>query len=173
VRRVVVILRIRLKTPRFKRWQYSWAAAACLALCASSTADMPAAPRQAATHPDSRADPRAARLERFFHIYHCPAPYHVSEYLRAADDYGLDYRLLPAVSIRETTCGVAETENNRWGFHNGLAGFSSIEAGIDFMAHRLAEHPYYKGKTLQQKLFTYNPLAAYPDEVTRIMRQIE
>ncbi len=118
-------------------------------------------------------DPRIARLERFFHVYHCPAPYHVSDYLRAADDYQLDYRLLPAISIRETLCGVEETQNNLWGFRNGQVGFPSVEDGIEFLAHRLAEHVYYKGKTLQQKLFTYNPLPAYPGEVTRIMSQIE
>ncbi len=118
-------------------------------------------------------DPRIARLESFFHSYNCPAPYHVSDYLRAADDYQLDYRLLPAISIRETQCGIAETENNHWGFRNGQHSFPSVEDGIKFMAHRLAEHVYYKGKTLQQKLFMYNPRPAYPDEVTRIMRRIE
>jgi hypothetical protein len=131
---------------------------------------MPAAPKP---EPPPAPDPRIARLERFFHIYHCPEPYHVSDYLRAADDYQLDYRLLPAVSVRETLCGIAAVENNWWGFHNGTEGFPSIEAGIDFMAHRLAEHPYYKGKTLQQKLFTYNPRPAYPGEVARIMQKIE
>ncbi len=129
---------------------------------------MPAAPRPEAAHPD----PRIARLERFFHEYHCPAPYHVAGYLHAADDYLLDYRLLPAVSIRETRCGAAAA-NNRWGFRNGQHRFLSVDAGIEFLAHRLAEHPYYKGKTLPQKLFTYNPLPAYPGEVMRIMRQIE
>jgi hypothetical protein len=119
------------------------------------------------------ADPRIARLESFFQRYHCPAPYHVPEYLRAADEYQLDYRLLPAISLRETRCGVGENANNRWGFRNGNAEFPSIEDGIDFMAHRLAEHNYYKGKTLQQKLFTYNPRPAYPGEVTQIMLQIE
>jgi hypothetical protein len=166
---VVVVIKIRLTAPRFRPWHSLLAAAACVALCASSTADMPAAPRPE----PPKADPRIARLEHFFHVYHCPAPYHVSDYLRAADDYELDYRLLPAVSVRETLCGIAAVENNRWGFHNGTVGFPSIEAGIDFMAHRLAQHPYYKGKTLQQKLFTYNPRSAYPGEVTRIMQQIE
>jgi len=147
------------------------AAAACLALCASSTADMPPALTIRVAIPEP--DPRIALLERFFHIYRCPTPYHVSDYLRAADDNQLDYRLLPAISIRETRCGVEQVENNWWGFHNGLEGFPSVEDGIEFMAHRLAEHPYYKGKTLQEKLFVYNPLPAYPGEVTRIMQQIE
>jgi hypothetical protein len=172
---VVVVVRFRLKAPRL-RWWHSWAAVACLALCASSTADMlPAQPKQGSAHSSISfgPDPRIDRLERFFHFYHCPTPFHVPEYLQAADDYQLDYRLLPAISVRETRCGLAEADNNRWGFQNGHASFSSVEDGIQFMSHRLAEHAYYKGKTLQEKLFTYNPLPAYPGEVTRIMSQIE
>jgi hypothetical protein len=119
-------------------------------------------------------DPRALRLEAFFRHYHCPSPHYVSEYLRVTDSYGLDYRLLPAISIRETQCGVESAEmNNHWGYHPGRQTFPSIEAGIDFVARQLAEGPVYKDKSLHDKLFTYNPLPAYPDEVKRIMRQIE
>jgi hypothetical protein len=138
-----------------------------LALCAATTADIP---------PESvpRTDHRLARLERFFRTYHCPTPYHTSDYLRAADGYGLDYRLLPALSIRETLCGKAEAQqHNAWGYHPGHQSFPSTEIGIDFVAQRLAQHRFYKGKTLHDKLFTYNPRPAYPDEVKRIMGQIE
>jgi hypothetical protein len=100
-------------------------------------------------------------------------PQYISEYIHAADRYGLDYRMLPALSIRETQCGLTERQNNRWGYNSGRQGFPSIEAGIDFVARKLADQPPYKGKTLRQKLFTYNPLPAYPAEVVWIMRQIE
>ncbi len=118
-------------------------------------------------------DSRYARLERFFHLYRCPAPLYITEYLRVADENGLDYRLLPAISIRETQCGVHETGNNWWGFHPGEGRFPSVVAGIEFIGKRLAEHPYYKGKELPDKLFRYNPKPAYPGEVQSIMRQIE
>jgi hypothetical protein len=144
------------------------AAAASLALFATTTADLPAALVKPVPH-----DSRIARLETFFGLYNCPHPHHTAEYLRAADGYGLDYRLLPAISIRETSCGLTEQENNRWGYHPGRQTFPSIEAGIDFVARQLAENGYYKGKTLREKLFTYNPLPAYPEEVQWIMRQIE
>lgn len=121
----------------------------------------------------SKPDPRANRLTAFFDSYHCPKPHYVRDYLRAADAYGLDYRLLPAISVRETTCGVAEWENNRWGYHPGRQRFHSIEEGIDFLARQLAENPPYAGKSLHQKLFVYNPRLAYPAEVEKIMRQIE
>ncbi len=117
-------------------------------------------------------DPRVQNLEKFFQYYRCAAPHYTSEYLSVADAYRLDYRVLPAISIRESGCGRgAKHENNVWGFHQ--ENFPSIAKGIEFLAHRLMQHPAYKGKSLREKLFTYNPLAAYPEEVLRIMRQIE
>lgn len=165
--------------PHWPRLPLLWARAfgagvVGLALSATTTADVPAPRLRPAPSLMSASDPRIARLENFFHHYHCPKPYHTSEYLRAADGHGLDYRLLPAISIRETLCGTAELErHNHWGYHPGGDGFPSIEVGIDFLARRLTQHPYYKGKSLQDKLFTYNPRQAYPDQVKRIMRQIE
>ena len=149
-----------------RRGTRTLSAATALALCANTSAILPAP-----VPPDPKA--RLVRLERFFVHYNCPAPRHVTEYVKAADRYGLDYRLLPALSIRETQCGRQETGNNRWGYHPGRQTFPSIEAGIDYVARQLAENPYYQGKTLSDKLFTYNPRPAYPDEVQRIMRQIE
>jgi hypothetical protein len=142
-------------------------AAASLALCANSSATLPAELLRPIP------DPRVARLEQFFDKYRCPAPQHVTAYLKAADGYGLDYRLLPALSIRETHCGIEETRNNRWGYHPGGQGFRSVEVGIEFVARQLAQNPTYRGKSLRDKLFTYNPLPAYPGEVQRIMAQIE
>jgi len=148
------------------------AAAAGLVLCATTAADAPDV--RPIFIVVSKPDPRVPRLEKFFEIYHCPAPRHTSEYLRTADRYGLDYRLLPAISIRETLCGVtAKQPNNHWGYHPGRQSFPSIEVGLKVLGQRLAQNPLYKGKTLQAKLFTYNPLPAYPDEIERIMRQIE
>lgn len=123
--------------------------------------------------PDPRIDPRIGRLEKFFHLYRCPDPLYISDYLRIADENELDYRLLPAISIRETQCGIYEKGNNRLGFHPEEATFPTVLAGIEFIGRRLAEHPYYKGKSLADKLFKYNPRPAYPGEVQWIMRQIE
>src|SRR5947209_3401509 len=138
-----------------------------LALCAEGIADPPAA------LPKPAPDPRSSRLEKFFEHYKCPAPRYVAEYLRAADSYGLDFRLLPALSIRETHCGLAENRNNHWGYNSGRRGFPSVETGIVRVARQLAESTGYKGKTLEAKLFTYNPRSKYPEEIMRIMRQIE
>lgn len=141
------------------------------ALCANTTADVP--PPGPLPSAVLKSDPRANGLERFFRLYGCPAPHHVAEYLRAADSYGLDYRLLPAISVRETTCGVQAWENNRWGYHPHEQRFPSVEVGIDFVSRVLMEGDFYKGKTLEQKLLMYNHRVAYTDEVKAIMRQIE
>jgi hypothetical protein len=159
-----MIVIIRLRPPRPPS-ALSLAAAA-LTLFATTTAD-------ATRIPTPPSDPRVARLAAFFRAYNCPAPHYVADYIQVADYYRLDYRLLPAISIRETTCGVAEKQHNRWGYHPGRQSFTSVEAGIDYVARQLAENPPYRGKTLREKLFTYNPRPAYPDEVKHIMRQIE
>lgn len=143
------------------------AVAAGLAVSAISTVDVSPATGM------SRPDPRAERLERFFEHYNCPLPYHVDDYLRAADNYRIDYRLLPAISVRETTCGMWEQQNNRWGYHSGHQSFHSVEEGIYFLAYRLANGYFYRGKSLEEKLLTYNPRQSYPEEIRRIMRQVQ
>lgn len=118
-------------------------------------------------------DPRVMRLEAFFKAYDCPGPLHVQEYLQAADSHELDYRLLPAISLVESTCGAYQRMNNRWGWDSTQSGFESVPAGIDYITEQLAEGPQYKGKTVKEKLFTYNPYPQYVRQVERLMREIE
>jgi hypothetical protein len=118
-------------------------------------------------------DQRHAKLETFFQSFGCPAPYHVKEYLGAADTYAIDYRLLPAISVLESTCGIYQRENNRWGWASARKGFASFRAGLEFIAHQLAEGRYYKNKTLEEKVHMYNPRPQYARLMERLMRQID
>ena len=118
-------------------------------------------------------DRRHAKLETFFQSFGCPAPYHVKEYLGAADAYAIDYRLLPAISVLESTCGVYQRENNRWGWASARMGFASFRAGLEYIAHQLAEGRYYKNKTLEEKVRMYNPRPQYARMMERLMRQID
>jgi hypothetical protein len=143
-------------------------------MCAVTAADGTVITNPPLRTPVLTADRRIERLRLFFDAYACPAPRHIAEYLRAADVYGLDYRILPAVSVRESTCGQYQRHlNNRWGWDNGDSGFGSIPYGIEYVARQLAQAPQYKGKTLDQILWTYNPRDAYPGEVKRLMAKIE
>jgi len=118
-------------------------------------------------------DNRAAKLEAFFRTHSCPAPYHVDDYIRAADVNGIDYRMLPAVSVRESTCGLHARLNNRWGWDSARTGFQSVAHGIHYIAHELAFGRCYRGKTLEQKLHAYNPNPKYVGEVKRLMFEID
>ena len=57
------------------------------------------------TQPDHTGDPRYQALYRFFHKTGCPVRDHVGAFLEAADDYDLDWRLLPSLSFIESTGG--------------------------------------------------------------------
>jgi len=118
-------------------------------------------------------DARAAKLFAFFAAHRCPVPLHVGDYLRVADAYAIDYRLLPALSVRESTCGRHQRLNNRWGWDSARTGFESVARGIEFVARQLAEGRSYRGKTLEEKLHTYNPNPQYPGEIKRLMQEID
>ena len=106
--------------PRYGR--FARAAVLGIAVCSAVASD--------STLPLPPADPRGPRLEAFFKAYDCPAPFHVQEYLRAADSYAVDYRLLPAISLVESTCGAFGKMNNRWGWDSLQSGFASVPAGF-------------------------------------------
>jgi hypothetical protein len=143
-----------------------WNAIAVLGLSASlfSAAD---------TLPAGNVDGRELRLASFFKAHQCPQPFHAEEYVRAADEYSIDYRLLPAVSVRESTCGIHQRLNNFWGWDSARTGFESVTHGIHFILGQLAWGRFYRGKTVDQKLHVYNPNPQYVKEVRQLMREID
>lgn len=145
--------------------RFALPAGACLLSIVCTAADDTVAP--------APPDTRAAKLKSFFQSHDCPAPYHIGEYLRAADVHSIDYRLLPALSVRESTCGRYQRLNNFWGWDSARSGFESVEKGIDAVARHLAEGRYYRGKTLKEKLSLYNPYPSYTGEVLSLMREID
>ncbi len=118
-------------------------------------------------------DKRPERLEAFFQSFGCPAPHHVKEYLGTADSFDIDYRLLPAISVLESTCGVHQRLNNRWGWDSARKGFASFRAGLEYIAHQLTEGRYFKGKTLEEKVHMYNPKPEYSLLIKKLMRKID
>ena len=127
---------------------------------------------RAASAPEQPADERRLKLQSFFESYRCPAPLHVEDYLREADKNAIDYRLLPAISVRESTCGRHARLNNHWGWDSARSGFSSVKAGIRYLAQTLSLGPRYKDKPVNAKLKTYNPNLQYVAEVMRLMGEI-
>lgn len=115
-------------------------------------------------------DARIAKLVSFFKAYDCPEPYHVTSYLRAADANDLDYRLLPVISILESSCGKYQRKNNHWGW--GSNSFSSAGAGIEFITKQLVAG-YFKNRNTQEKLSLYNPRPIYAKLATKLLKQVD
>jgi len=122
--------------------------------------------------PDYRSDPRLERLLAFFAKLDCPARKYAATFLEAADDYALDWRLLPSLSYVESTGGKAARNNNLFGWNSGRAQFSSPVAAIHMIGFHLAHSERYRDKNLDALLMTYNPTAEYVSRVKSVMRRI-
>ena len=106
-------------------------------------------------------DDRTANLTRFFTRYHASTAY-INDYINAADKYDIDYRLLPAISVAESSAGQHACGNNWWGWQSCKGNnFVSVAQGIQFVSDQLANGNYYRGKSIDEKLRAYNPNPAY------------
>jgi hypothetical protein len=121
---------------------------------------------------DYRADARLEALRDFFEASDCPAANYTLDFLETADNYDLDWRLLPSISYVESTGGKAAPFNNLFGWDSGRAQFPSMQASIQQVGYRLAHSNLYKDKTLDELLATYNPHADYARRVKSVMRRI-
>jgi Mannosyl-glycoprotein endo-beta-N-acetylglucosaminidase len=122
--------------------------------------------------PDYRNDPRLTSLNRFFHRSECPAEKYSAVFLEAADNYELDWRLLPSLSFVETTGGKSARNNNFFGWDSGRAQFPSPSAAIHAVGYRLRYSSLYINKKLDKLLAVYNPNAEYGQKVKSVMRRI-
>jgi hypothetical protein len=114
-------------------------------------------------------DPRLVRLQKYFSERDCPLRAAAADFLAAADQNELDWRLLPSISMIESSGGKDYRNNNVFGWDSCKERFASVEDGIHFVAAKLAQSDKYKGKNLDDKLRTYNPNPAYPHKVKAVM----
>jgi len=126
-------------------------------------------PQQPEAH---RSDSRVEVLKGFFERSDCPVADLAHVFLEAADDYGLDWRLLPSLSFIESGGGKVARNNNIFGWNNGRASFHSVAAGIHRVGYQLSKGQYYRNKDLDGILYAYNPLAGYAAKVKSVMNQI-
>ncbi len=78
-------------------------------------------------------------LTEFFNKYRSPLVAHVDTFLAVADKYDIDYRLLPAISCTESTCGKFLIEGSYNPFGWGIYGknaiyFKSYDEAIETVA---------------------------------------
>lgn len=102
---------------------------------------------------------------------------------KAADENGLDYRLLPAIAARESTGGREEckrVEHNFFGWGSCRIGFKSDEEAIETVAKNLGGNnpntdEHYADKTTKEILNEYNPPSIvhnYAKQVMSIMDDV-
>lgn len=117
-------------------------------------------------------DPRIIRLHQFFSRLHCPVRDLSEDFVHAADDNDLDWRLLPSISIIESSGGKAYRNNNIFGWANGDWPFPTIRAGLHQVAFRLGKSLIYRNRSTEEKLKLYNPDETYPGRVQEVMQMI-
>jgi hypothetical protein len=117
-------------------------------------------------------DPRVVRLKSFFGRLHCPVRDLADDFVHAADDNQLDWRLLPSISVVESGGGKAFRNNNLFGWDNGQYFFPTIRAGIHTVAFKLGKSPLYQHEDVVGKLRLYNPDQNYVTSVLDLMNRI-
>lgn len=126
-------------------------------------------------------DARTEMVRTFFHKYNSELEPFAQDVIQAADKYGLDYRLIPAIAMQESNlCKKApKGSNNCWGF--GIYGtkvtkFDSYAEAINTVTKTLVND--YKNKGLESpqeimKKYTPSNNGAWADSVNHFMGQLQ
>ncbi len=120
----------------------------------------------------SNEDPRILSLRRFFQRNNSPAQHLSDVFIREADTNGLDWRLLPGLALVESGGGKHCQKFNLFGWKNGKASFVSFTDGIRQVAWNLSNSHYYRNKSIDRMLLTYNKDPQYRVKVMSVMRRI-
>ncbi len=124
---------------------------------------------------------RADAIDQYFHDRSMPLEGTGMTFVLVAEKYGLDWSLLPAIAVRESSGGKAACGHNPFGWGScKLHNFVSYEQAIEALGKNLGGASektarYYAGKSTKDKLYYYNGtvVPTYPDEVMAIMDKIE
>jgi hypothetical protein len=122
----------------------------------------------------------AQKIDSYFADRDMPLEGYGAKLVDAADKYDLDWRLLPAIAIKESTGGRFACGNNPFGWGSCKIKFKTVDAAIDTVARNLgggnpATERYYKDTTTKQKLHQYNGtvVPTYTAGVLKFMDLIE
>ncbi len=126
-------------------------------------------------------DARIAALDDFFKKHKSPLVSHSKIIVQQADEYGFDYRLLPAIAMQESNlCKKIPkgADHNCWGFGiygKKRTGFESYDRAIQVISKTLSEQYISKGlETPEQIMSKYTPNSngSWANGVIYFMNQI-
>jgi hypothetical protein len=126
---------------------------------------------------------KADAIDNYFKSHDMPLFGTGMKMVAEAEKNGIDWRLLPAIAVRESTGGKADckkVENNPFGWGSCKIGFKSLDEAIETVAMNLGgNNPiterHYDNKTTKQILHSYNPpsiVPRYAEQVIHIMNTI-
>lgn len=122
-------------------------------------------------------DYRVENLKEFLEKYNSPLAPYASDFVAYADKYGLDYRMVPAITGVESTFGKKIPANsfNAYGWANGNYSFKSWTDSIQVVSMTLKQNYLDKGKTSVKKIArTYAPpSSSWASKVNYFMKKIE
>ena len=135
---------------------------------------------QANQNADSAEDlEKAKRLDAYFSKRDMPLAGYGIEFVRAANKYNVDWRLVAAIGVRESSGGKHMMNNNPFGWGSAKIKFSDFSEAIDVVSSNLGGfNPntarYYKDADTKKKLWYYNGtvMPTYPAEVIDIMEMV-
>ncbi len=123
---------------------------------------------------------KAEAIDRYFREYDMPLEGTGMKMVLEAEKNEIDWRLLPAIAVRESTGGKHACKRatyNSFGWGSCKINFKSNEEAIETVARNLGgnnpntDH-HYAGKNTKEILQKYNPpsiVKHYADQVMRIM----
>ena len=126
---------------------------------------------------------KAGAIDAYFAERDMPLAGHGMKMVQEAEKNDIDWRLLPAIAVRESTGGkndCKKVSNNAFGWGSCKIGFKSIDDAIETVARNLGgNNPntayHYDNKTIKQILRAYNPpsiIPKYAEQVMSIMKDI-
>lgn len=97
---------------------------------------------------------REAILKKFLQKYNSPLAESADTFVEIADKYDLDYRLLPAISCMESTCGkkIAKGTYNPFGWGGGTIKFKSFDEAIEKVGKGVYEIYALKGMNTPEEM---------------------
>lgn len=126
-------------------------------------------------------DGRIEVLEEFFERYDSPLAGHGQLIVDLADEHGLDYRLIPAIAMKESTLckKIPKNSYNCWGY--GIYGkkvtrFENYAEGIDTVTRGLAKNYVAQGYTSPEEIMSkYTPSSngSWAETVNLIMNRLD
>lgn len=122
----------------------------------------------------------AEKIDSYFAKRGMPLEGYGEKLVAVAEENDLDWRLLPAIAIKESTGGKFACYNNPFGWGSCKIKFKNFDSAIETVAMNLGgNNPkterYYKDTTIDEKLHHYNGsvIPEYPGEILEFMDLID